>query len=224
METTSEDPQTGDPVIVVDHAGAVVCWGVFNADSMYRVRVLQMAWEVDVAPAPNGTNGVVCDVAQVVDERVAAAARLREDLGVANDETNVYRLINSEGDRLSGLCVDIYGGDVAVASVSAAWVDFNREAVVKAIGAHVRVDTVVWRVDAKMIALELGRGSRKDGDDEEEDAPNEAQDTLEMHCYYDAKTGEQVGAPSGGVEVTEGGVKYAVDLEKGHKTARLRPR
>jgi hypothetical protein len=47
-EKITNDPNTGDPVVVVDHAGAVVCWGVYNSDSLYRVRVLQMAWEVEV--------------------------------------------------------------------------------------------------------------------------------------------------------------------------------
>ena len=78
---------------------------------MYRVRILQMAWEVDVTEAPNGKGkGVVCDVAAIVSARVAAAAQLRTDLGVATDRTDVYRLVNSEGDRLSGVCVDVYGG------------------------------------------------------------------------------------------------------------------
>ena len=111
VETVTMEPATGDPVIVVDHVGAVVAWGVFNADSMYRVRILQMAWEVDVTEAPNGKGkGVVCDVAAVISARVAAAAQLRTDLGVATDQTDVYRLVNSEGDRLSGVCVDVYGG------------------------------------------------------------------------------------------------------------------
>lgn len=245
VETVTLDPVTGDPVIVVDHVGAVVGWGVFNADSMYRVRMLQMAWEVDVAEAPNGKKGVKCDVAAVVSARVAAAAALRTDLGIASVDTNVYRLVNSEGDRLSGVCVDVYGGvgggsgatqKVAVASVSAAWVDLHRADVVKSLGEHASVDVVVWRIDEKMLALELGTKKRSgggDGDDEAEDDEEQSTDeaaeaatwtgesstsaAAETLCY-DAKTGERCAAPAGLTSVTEGGVKYGVDLEKGHKT------
>jgi 23S rRNA (cytosine1962-C5)-methyltransferase len=39
----------------------------------------------------------------------------------------------------------------------------------------------------------------------------------ESFCY-NAKTGERCPAPSGLTEVKEGGVKYGVDLERGHKT------
>jgi hypothetical protein len=63
---------------------------------MYRVRMLQMAWEVDVVAAPNGSKGVKCDIATVVSSRVAAAAKLRVDLSVESEDTDVYRLINSE--------------------------------------------------------------------------------------------------------------------------------
>lgn len=249
IETTSMSPATGDPVIVVDHVGAVVAWGVYNSDSMYKVRVLQMAWEVDVVQAPNGKKGVFCDVAAVVSSRIAAAAALRVDLGIASGGTDVYRLVNSEGDRLSGVCVDVYGGEssggpkVAVASVSAAWADFHRDDIVKALGEHAGVDAVVWRVDAKMLSLELGGKKRNSADDEEEgkgwseetesgadgddvDTEDEeaaapadahvksASEEVTTYCY-DAKTGERCPAPTGLTAVMEGGVKYAVDLERG---------
>lgn len=42
------------------------------------------------------------DVPALVRYRVQAAARLRRDLGLPSAETDVYRLVNSEGDRLSG--------------------------------------------------------------------------------------------------------------------------
>lgn len=63
-------------------------------------------------------------------------------MGLPSDETNAYRLINSEGDGLSGLTVDVYG-ETAVAIASALWVDRHRQAVeaaiVKVIGPAARV-------------------------------------------------------------------------------------
>ena len=42
--------------------------------------------------------------------------------GGADNGTDVYRLVNSEGDRLSGLIVDRVGPQLVVSS-SAAWVE-----------------------------------------------------------------------------------------------------
>jgi len=78
---------------------------------------------------------------------------------------NIY-LALSEGDRLSGICVDVYGeGKLAVAAVSSAWVDFHRADVVRALGEQ-GVSKVVWRIDDKMLALELGGRKRAEDDDE----------------------------------------------------------
>jgi 23S rRNA G2069 N7-methylase RlmK/C1962 C5-methylase RlmI len=40
-----------------------------------------------------------------------------------------------------------------------------------------------------------------------------------VECY-DAASGERCPVPAGWTHVVEGGVKYAVDLEHGHKTGR----
>ncbi|MEB2785989.1 class I SAM-dependent rRNA methyltransferase [Algoriphagus persicinus] len=48
-------------------------------------------------------------------EKIAAALSLRKSLGLAdNGETNVYRLIHSEGDLLPGLVVDFYNGTAVI--------------------------------------------------------------------------------------------------------------
>ena len=39
----------------------------------------------------------------MLDRRIKSAAQLRRDMGFPNASTTVYRLINSEGDRLSGM-------------------------------------------------------------------------------------------------------------------------
>jgi len=55
-------------------------------------------------------------------QRLRAASELRRALDLPNEETTVFRLCNSEGDRLSGLIVDVLG-NVAVVASSAAWVE-----------------------------------------------------------------------------------------------------
>ncbi len=47
----------------------------------------------------------VLDMAALLDMRVSRAAALRHALGLPSEDTDVYRLINSEGDRCLGLAV-----------------------------------------------------------------------------------------------------------------------
>ena len=231
VDAVSGDPSVSDPVVVVDHAGAAIAWGCYNPHSMYRVRVLQMAWEIETAEAPNGKTGVRCDVERVVSSRVRDAVRLRADAGVADSErTDAYRLINSEGDRLSGVCVDVYG-NVAVASVSAAWAHAARAEIIRALGREANVARVVWRIDRKMLALETGRSSDDEDEDEDEDADEDeastnvfdvSDDAHATRCY-DASTGAEVSdfasdAAVSSAEIRENGVAYGVDLARGHKT------
>jgi hypothetical protein len=87
---------------------------------------------------------------------------------------------------------------VAVASVSAAWADFNRDAIVKALGEHAGVDVVVWRVDARMLALELGTDSRgkkqRNGGDDEESSGGFGDESESEETGEDE--GEVVAAPA----------------------------
>ena len=229
-------PNTGDPIIVCDHEGKVVAWGVYNDTSQYAVRVLRMAWECRIVERPGSAVAAVdCDVERVIADKIAAAYRMRLDCGVAlgngDGATTVYRLVNSEGDGLSGVCVDVYensaeeSGKVAVAAVSAAWAHMRRDAVVKALGEHAGIDTVMWRTDARMLKLEgvyeeSGKESGDESGDEsgEESGEESASSQSEGARCYDAKTGAETAAPTGWVTVIENGVKYEVDLTKGHKT------
>ena len=158
------DVRTGDWVCVTDHAMAPICFGFYNETSSYAVRALAQAWET-VAENAEDADGIVR-------ARVREAYEARKALGLtSNARTTCYRLINSEGDRLSGLNVDAYG-DVVVASSTAAWVEQRREVIVRALG-EVMGDgvRVVWRRDEKMYEAE---GLEWSG---------------ESVSYYDAATG-----------------------------------
>jgi 23S rRNA G2069 N7-methylase RlmK/C1962 C5-methylase RlmI len=60
-------------------------------------------------------------IGDIVGKRLDAALALRASCGLPSEETSCYRLIHAEGDRLSGLVVDVYG-DMAVVASSALWV------------------------------------------------------------------------------------------------------
>jgi 23S rRNA (cytosine1962-C5)-methyltransferase len=94
----------GDAVELKDDRGRLIGRGFYNPRSQIRVRLLAGPdEEVDRA---------------LFARRLAAARDLRRDiLGLPSPETTAYRLVNSEGDGLPGLTVDIFG-DVAVAQLT----------------------------------------------------------------------------------------------------------
>ncbi|GJP47164.1 hypothetical protein CLOM_g6391 [Closterium sp. NIES-68] len=126
--------------------GVAVAWGVFNPTSMYRVRIMQTLTDAHRHPE------AVLSMPSLLRLRLASSLHLRLLLGLSPlpcpatasgqgvgssargiaGGTNAFRLVNSEGDRLSGLIVDVYGDRMVVAS-SAAWVEAHRLDVVHAL-------------------------------------------------------------------------------------------
>lgn len=88
--------EEGDIVGVRDAEGQLVAVGHYQIGSI-AVRVLSFE---------------ECDVDKNFwRERIAAALRVRQAIGLAGREGNsTFRLVHGEGDRLPGLVVDIYGG------------------------------------------------------------------------------------------------------------------
>lgn len=67
------------------------------------------------APRPAGADDATeRALAQLIAQRIAEAAALRRRLGLPGADTTAYRLINSEGDGLPGLIVDVFGDTAAV--------------------------------------------------------------------------------------------------------------
>ncbi|MSP17425.1 MAG: class I SAM-dependent rRNA methyltransferase [Myxococcales bacterium] len=92
--------EPGDEVRVVDDAGRCLGRGFANPRSQIRVRLatrrdepLDGAW---------------------LARRLVAARELRVRIGLPSDATSAYRLVNSEGDHLPGLIVDVYGDALVV--------------------------------------------------------------------------------------------------------------
>jgi 23S rRNA (cytosine1962-C5)-methyltransferase len=109
----------GEAVILVDHLGKTVAWGLFDRGPI-AVRVL-------------GREPV--EVRTVVRNRLRAAlARRRIFVG---DDTDAYRVCNGEGDGLGGLVVDRYGDVAVVRLYSAAW-EPHLDAIVEVLGAEFR--------------------------------------------------------------------------------------
>jgi 23S rRNA (cytosine1962-C5)-methyltransferase len=133
------DPAPGDVVSLVDHDGRFIGRGFWNPRSQIPVRVCTRADEaVDAA---------------FLRERVARARAARVRLGLPSEHTDVYRLVNSEGDDLPGLVVDIYG-DAAVAQITTLGIAARRTEIFDALEAEVGVKTIYEIAPAAYADLE----------------------------------------------------------------------
>ena len=92
--------EPGATVSLVDHDGRFIGRGLFNPRSQIPVRLLTRQDE----PIDAG----------FFSRQIAAAVALRARLGLPSATTTAYRLVNSEGDDLPGLVVDVFGDALSV--------------------------------------------------------------------------------------------------------------
>ena len=170
-------PADGDVVDLATHDGTFVARGLWNASSKLRVRLYAF------------------DAATRLDDglwksRIASAVALRQSLGLG-DAGGATRLVNSEGDDLSGLIVDRYGE----------WLSVQ----VTALAMSHRLDTICDALESLVVPKGiLLRGAER------------GLAKLEgLHLPDRLVRGT---APSGPIFVTENGLKFGVDLTEGQKT------
>jgi 23S rRNA (cytosine1962-C5)-methyltransferase len=129
----------GEWVRVADATGKLIGQGVFNPHSLYRIRMLHFGGDVTLE--------------QALRERIAQAIQLRTLLHLPNPHTNVYRLINSEGDGLSGMTVDVFNTH-AVIAVTGAWALVHRELLQTVLQEALPHLTFIWRPMEKILQKE----------------------------------------------------------------------
>lgn len=140
-------PRTGDVVLVADGEERPIGWGMYNSVSMFCVRMMQLEDEAKREPF------CVLDVEKLLETRIDAALKLRKSLGLPSANTNAFRLVNSEGDRLSGLIVDVFG-DIAVIASSAAWVEKYKPEIEACISRIGEINHINWRPSMEILKEE----------------------------------------------------------------------
>jgi len=180
LGAVSQDARAGDLVSVYDKAGNLFGAGLFNPDAKIPLRV-------------------VCHGAELVDESyfemaIRRAVELRRNTAALDADTDAYRVINSDGDGLSGLIVDRFGPVLVIEVASfgilqrlPSWLTLLHE-LVETRHHQIKVDPEIARfegIPARMVHA-IGEGPG--------------------------------GAPPRRVKIREHGVVFEVDLEAGHKT------
>lgn len=132
--SVQQEPEAGGVVDVVDGKGDLIGWGVWNPHSMFRVRVL--------AHVSEEVSHRSLDI--LLQQRLQQAWACRAAFGLPSKDTSAFRLVNSEGDRISGLTVDVFG-TIAVAVSSALWIELQQEVVTDALLQLEGINQVIWR-------------------------------------------------------------------------------
>ena len=170
-------PADGDVVDLATHDGHFVARGLWNSQSRMRVRL----YAFDASTKLD---------AELWHARLASALALRKTLGL-DERAGATRLVNSEGDDLSGLIVDRYGEYLAVQ--------------VTALAMAVRLDTLCDALESLVAPRGiLLRGAER------------GLAKLEGLSLVDRVV--RGTAPAGAIFVHEHGLKFGVDLAEGQKT------
>ncbi len=127
VERVEGEAAAGDIVSLVDHDGRFIGRGIFNPRSQIPVRLLTRKEEsIDAA---------------FFAARLRDAQALRTRLKLPSTDTTAYRLVNSEGDGLPGLVVDVFG-EAAVVQVTTLGLALRRDAIFDAVQATLSPRTI----------------------------------------------------------------------------------
>ena len=164
---TSGSLMTGELVDVLDSNGTYLATGVYNEHSLYRVRVLILAWE----------NVEANSLVTIVNHRFEQALSLRSALNLPNEKTNVFRMVNSEADGLSGLTIDCFNGTFVVSS-TAFWVEAHKKNIRHAIEKIFGAKDIIWINQEKSLSQDGWKSV------DEEIAPTPVVDVCEAGVTY----------------------------------------
>ncbi len=175
----SGEGQAGDLAIIYDgKKNKFLAVGLWDPNSPIRIKVLQ-------SNTPANINE------DWFNQKVAQAKAIREPL--LKSETNSYRLLFGENDKVPGLICDVYSSVVVVKIYSAIWFPYLK-AILPAIVKHTNASAIVLRMSRNLQKPEIESHGLKDGD-----------------VLYGTLEKENV-------IFTEHGLQFYANVIKGHKT------
>jgi 23S rRNA G2069 N7-methylase RlmK/C1962 C5-methylase RlmI len=138
----------------------------------------------------------------ILERKISDSMSTRLALGLPlTGITDTYRIVNGEGDSLSGLAVDILGGKTAIVMSSAAWCEIHKDAILSVLEKSLRehpsyreVDTeIVWRNTPSRLKQDGYEIPNTDGDYEDKMAPVIATESSVKYLTYPYSDGQKTG-------------------------------
>lgn len=190
-----------------DSPTIVVGFGLYNPASLYRVRIIfHCLLHPDItkqflAMSNDSEDGDAMIIEKILTMNFQRALQTRRAIGLPSEsKTDTYRLVNGEGDSISGLAVDVIGNKIAVVMSSAAWCEIHKSTILKSLQITLPDHDLIW----KTTPSRLKQDGFAVGDDEEEEVG-------------DNKSIDNIDEP---VVCLENGIKYQTfPRQKGQKTS-----
>ena len=121
----------------------LIGYGVYNPKSMYRVRILMhdtmhpgltkeirsMRKQIQRGGDSQSLFDATHQLRLILEKKISDATKTRLAMNLPSPSSDTYRLVNGEGDGISGLAVDILGGKTAIVMSSAAWCEIHRDTI-----------------------------------------------------------------------------------------------
>ena len=132
---------TGELVDIFSAENEPIGVGVYNEHSLYRIRVLALAFE-----------GINTDsIVDIVKHRFKQALEVRRRIDLPNQDTTAFRVVNSEADGLSGITIDRFNNTYVVSS-TAYWVQAHQNELMICIKEVFQAENILWLAQAKPLA------------------------------------------------------------------------
>lgn len=155
IDSVEENLPDGSEVEVYSAGGNFIAKGLYNSQSKIRVRLY--TWNADQSLDK-----------EFFKTKFQNAIQLRTDLGLINDESGC-RLVFSEADNLSGICVDKYGRwlvaqftSLAMANRREMFFDILQE-LLNPDGIYLRTEKGIGKLEGISLQDEICRGTPPDG-------------------------------------------------------------
>ena len=201
IEVPSEKKNDGNSANIPT---TVVGRGVYNPESLYRVRIIlhgllnpKMKKEFAALLSEHGEKAESIILKRILSKNFERSLQTRRALGLSSESmTDTFRLVNGEGDSLSGLAVDVVGGNVAVIMSSAAWCEIHKVTILESLQQILPEHELIWKTTPSRLKQD---GFIVDGE------------------YSDDYIGDDIDEP---VICLENGIKYQTfPRQKGQKTS-----
>jgi len=131
----------------------VVGWGLYNPESLYRVRIIlhsllhpEMKKEFSALHDEYEEHAESKILRRILTLNFERSLQTRSFLGLpSHSNTDTFRLVNSEGDSLSGLAIDVVGGNNAVIMSSAAWCEIHKSTILDSLRDVLPEHELIWK-------------------------------------------------------------------------------
>ena len=131
------NPESGEPIMVLDASGSFLAWAAYSPQSQIRARIWNRELQQVISP-------------EFLHQRIAASLAYRTTIGY---DFPMMRLVHAESDDIPGLIVDKYD-DVLVVQFLSAGVEFWKHDITKSLAEITQVKTIFERSDGEVRSLE----------------------------------------------------------------------